>query len=331
MTRRSRLAVRLPVAILLAAQTACASAAQTASGAVRIPGRMEGGLFIAEPVTARGERLRFRVNTGSGPALIYPDVAQRLGLAVDSVLVESTVPTKRATRVPRAPLPAFRPDASIPAPLVGAHAGHLMVSERGSDSDDSLHGYLGNPWFARRTWTFDYRRGRLLLRTPGDLPRVPEAHRVRLGFRTRGGEPVEWLPRIRVEIDGDSLDLLLATGADDFVSEQALREMGLPGPSRQPLSAVTQEVFQRWRTRHPEWRVIERAVYRDIFPVIEVPEISVGGHRVGPVWFSGHGAGAEWLSNWTDLPVRGWLGGNALRFFTLTLDMDQGIAVFERH
>src|SRR5688500_9888286 len=125
-----------------------------------------------------------------------------------------------------------------------------------------------------RTWTFDYARGELLLRTPGDLPRSSPAHRVRLGFRTEDGVRVEWLPRIRVQIAGEPLDLLLATGMHETVSEQALREMGLPGPSRQAFSSVESEVFDRWRARHPEWRVIERAVDGGIYAIIQVPEVS---------------------------------------------------------
>lgn len=315
------------LALVLAGGCAPVPAQPRPGRPMRIPAVLtEGGLFIVQPVLATGERLQLDTNTGSGPALIYPDVAKRLGLRVDSVLVDASVPRPRQIWVPRVPMPALRGDAWIPAPVVGEQAGHLIVSDRSRESVPEIDGYLGNPWFAMRTSTFDYPRGELLLRAPGDLPAVADRHRVRLGFKTQAEE---WLPRIRVEVAGDSVDLLLSTGVAEIVSDKALR-MGVPGPARQALSSVTREVFAGWRRKHPEWRVVEKAVYGELYAVIEVPEVSVGGHTVGPVWFSEHGAGAGWLSNWTDLPVQGWLSANVLRFFRLTLDMDRGIAVFER-
>lgn len=300
---------------------------------VRIPAVLdERGMFVVQPVLANGERLRLESNLGSGPALIYDDVPGRLGLRVDSVAVPPDEPDEEPVRVSRVRMPEFRDDGWIPAPRRGEHAGHLILSQRSRHDAPEMDGYLGNPWFAGRTWTFDFPRGELLLRAPGDLPEVPDRHRVRLGFKRaeKAGEEDEWLPRIRVEIAGDSVDLLLSTGVDDVVSPQALREMGIDGPERQPISSVDPEVFQRWRARHPEWRVIEDAVDGEIWDLIEVPSVSVGGHTVGPVWFSSHGAGAGWLSNWTDLPVQGFLSANVPRHFRLTVDMEQGIAVFER-
>lgn len=76
--------------------------------------------------------------------------------------------------------------------------------------------------------------------------------------------------------------------------------------------------------------MIEEAVDGEIWPLMEVPAVSVAEHTVGPAWFAGSGAGAGWLSNWTDRPVQGFLGANVLRLFLLTVDFDQGIAVFER-
>lgn len=80
-----------------------------------------------------------------GPALLYPDAAERLGLGlvVDSVRIEDTIPEKRVVEVPRVPMPAFRPDASIQAPLVDVNAGYLIVSERSREDEPGMDGYLG--------------------------------------------------------------------------------------------------------------------------------------------------------------------------------------------
>jgi hypothetical protein len=102
-------------------------------------------------------------------------------------------------------------------------------------------------------------------------------------------------------------------------------------PARRAASFISAAVFDRWRAAHPEWRVIERATSFGA-PMIEVPEVEVAGYRIGPVWFEGRRAGVfeEWMSQWMDAPIVGALGGNALRFFRVTADYPNAVAVFEK-
>jgi hypothetical protein len=51
-------------------------------------------------------------------------------------------------------------------------------------------------------------------------------------------------------------------------------------------SFITTAVLQRWRERHPRWRVIDNADANGRMRVIEVPQVQVGGYRVGRVCFA---------------------------------------------
>lgn len=94
----------------------------------------------------------------------------------------------------------------------------------------------------------------------------------------------------------------------------------------------TASTFEKWRTRHVDWRAIEQAEVTTGEAMIEVPEITVAGHRVGPVWFTRRSDTNfhEFMSSFMDKRVDGALGGNALRFFRITVDYPNGVAVFER-
>ena len=64
--------------------------------------------------------------------------------------------------------------------------------------------------------------------------------------------------------------------------------------------------------------------------MIEVPEVSIAGFRVGPVWFTERPDPNfhQYMSQWMDRRVDGALGGNALRFFRVTVDYPVAVAHF---
>lgn len=288
-----------------------------------------GGLWMVETMGPDGTPLEFDLNTGSGPALLYDFVAARLALRVDTIQVPPGRSQEPVT-IYVTPLRALRPRPWIPEPL-GFYRKHLIVSDRGRE--DSIYGsrhdagYLGPPWFSDRTWTLDFPRRQLLLRAPGDLP-ADTVHRLRLGFKQNpDGTRAEIYPRIRVLIDGDSVDLLFATGNYALLTpagEDALGE----GPVKRSVSGVSPAVLDRWRARHPDWKFVSGGADQGMSSLIEVPTLTVAGHEVGPVWFEstvypGHLRGAF------DLPVNGALGANALATLRVTVDFRSGIAVFE--
>src|SRR5207302_7857511 len=159
-------------------------------------------------------------------------------------------------------------------------------------------------------------------------------HRVRLGFQTEGGQRATNYPRIQVVIDGETLDLLLDTGATVTLSKRALAALGDGRPAIRATSFIAKSVFQRWRKHHRDWRVIEgadAAVQGAPAPMIEVPTVKVAGWEVGPVWFTVRADDNfhKWMSQWMDKRIEGALGGSALHFFRVTVDYPNAVAVFE--
>ena len=194
---------------------------------------------------------------------------------------------------------------------------------------------LGQAWFADRVWTFDYPGQRLLLwpDSAAVMPADP-AHAVALGFRTdTTGTRVLSFPRLRVEIDGDSIDLLFDTGATANIPAAALEKLADGLPAERATSFITSSVLNRWRERHPDWRVIDEA--DETVPamvMIEVPSLSIAGFDAGPVWFTERPDRNfhEYMSSFMDRRVEGALGGSGLKYFRITVDYPRAMAWFER-
>jgi len=173
----------------------------------------------------------------------------------------------------------------------------------------------------------------LLLLADGDLPKQKERHRVALGFQTKNsGTRATNYPRIQVLIDDETIDLLFDTGASTRLSSDALAALNDKRPADRATSFITASIFEKWRKRHPQWRVVERAEEGTGQAMIEVPKISVAGYTVGSVWFTRRSDKNfhEYMSQWMDKKVEGALGGNALRQFRISIDYQRAVAVFEK-
>ncbi|HEX4966137.1 MAG TPA: hypothetical protein VF173_35340 [Thermoanaerobaculia bacterium] len=291
-------------------------AAEAPRGVVEMPVVYSENRFFVVPVTATGEALRLYTDSGGGLFLLA-GAAKRLGLPTQTV-------GEGQEKVDAVTLPAFRPGASIPPPLGNGGRLYLFPDEQVKrGAPEPMDGMLGQAWFAGRVWTWDYPGKRLLWRTEGELPAVAAEHRVTLGFKTgKDGEGLAF-PRISVTLDGETLDLLFDTGATVFLSPEALAKLDDHGPATRGTSFIAAVHFDRWRQKHPGWRVIENA---DLGvkgePMIEVPAVTVAGYTVGPVWFTRRPDPNfhQLMSQFMDRQVEGALGGSALKFFRVTVD-----------
>jgi hypothetical protein len=280
--------------------------------------------FLVQQRTAGGTLTLF-TDTGGG-LFILQDAVKRLHLTTTQVEAEEGRPREVAL------LPPFVLGAGGTA--VDVFNVRLPVRTPSTAKDfDEADGMLGQAWFKGRVWTFDYPGRRLWLRAPGDLPLHDPAHAVSLGFPTSGGGQRESnFPRIQIKVDGETIDLLFDTGATISLSEDALLALHDGHPAVRATSFIIRSIFERWRQRHPDWRVIDRAdELSGGEPLIEVPTIEVAGFSVGPVWFTRRADAnfKKWLSQWTDKQVEGALGGSALRYFRVTVDYPNAAAVFE--
>jgi hypothetical protein len=295
---------------------------------ITIPTRYLEDRFYAVPVTQDNVTLLLFTDS-AGSITIYNDVVEKLGVKVEVIKGASD----SGNDMTLAPLPAFKPEASIPAPLGSRHEGRLFVIPRRDTQALKRDGMLGQQWFAGRVWTFDYPGKKLLWRANGDLPKHDKAHEVTLFFRlNNSGQRSNNFARIPIEVDGETIDFVLDTGASNILSEEALKLINDDHAAERATSFLVGSVYERWHAKHPEWRVLENVKTLTGATMIEVPTVTIGGYQVGPVWFTVQPdiGFQSVMGSLTDKRVSGALGGSALYFFRMTVDWPGALAVFEK-
>lgn len=294
------------------------------AGEAALPARFEHDRVFLAATAPDGEELPFYTDTGGGFNAIAQSVASKYSLAHRGAAEWND------GEFPLVRFPAFVESSGIPRPKPDSWLrGNLAVVPDGRLPAD---GFLGSRWFAGGIWMFDYPAQTLShldkLEPPVDFEELP------LGFRTND-EGVRDLnfPRITIKIDGESLEMLLDTGATALLAESSAVEFGLPAGTRVGTSYIVRTRFEQWRDRHPEWKVIMdgELVTGQAFPMIEVPEIEVGELSVGPVWFSVRPDGAflNMMSQMLDEQIVGAVGGSMLRYFRMMLDYPAAKAYFQ--
>jgi hypothetical protein len=295
-----------------------------------LPVRYAADRFYVTPVTTRGDTLLLYTDTGGGACMLSAAAADRMGSRSETVVVGTDTITL-------ARLPALSAGAAIPLPDADPPIGNrfLVLSGRAA-AELGGDGFLGRTWFAGRVWVLDYPAHTLAVATgAGSNGAGSPGHTVPLGFQadSTGGRTTNFA-RIRVEIDGDSLDLLFDTGATVTLTDSGLAAIADGGPPDRGTSFIIQSVFERWRERHPDWAVLEGGgrFGPGTMPLIRVPRVSVAGWTVGPVWFTMRPDRnfRQYMSQWMDRQVDGALGGSALRYFRVTVDYPNAVAGFER-
>ena len=299
---------------------------------VVIPTRYVEDRFYATPITADNATMLLFTDT-AGSIFLYKDVVEQLRLSSTTLKGASD----NGGDLTVVSLPIFKPDASIPTPLGGHYEGRLFVVPRKEgavqNSMARRDGMLGQQWFGGRVWTFDYPNKALLWRAPNDLPRHDKSHEVKLGFKTSpSGKRQNNFARIPIEIDGETIDFVLDTGATNVLSDDVLKQIGDGHAAERAASFLVLSVFDKWHKQHPEWRVLEGVKTLTGTAMIEVPSITIGGFKVGPVWFTVQSdADVQGvLGQLVDKPISGALGGSALHYLRMTVDWPGAIAIFEQ-
>jgi hypothetical protein len=300
--------------------------------------------LILVPVTASGVTLRLRLDSG-GISVLFSEALQRLGLPPG------------ATQGSGAALPAFREGAWIPALGEGGEAGAVadppapgregardaLIPVRPNGGEwPGLDGVLGLDWLQGRSWTLDYPGRSLFLRSPGDLPLHGPGERLDLLWGDSGRDPPgeetgdgpgggAGVPVIRVAVSGESIPAAIHTASGAELTEAAVGVMGDLRATRRSITRVDASLFDEWRSRHPDWTVLEGAEEGTGEPVMEIRELGIASTEIPRLWvlrssrerveIGGGGSGPEL--------VRLFLGGDVLREFRLTLDFGEGVAVFE--
>ena len=304
-----------PILVAAALLASTAPTGPTPGHPQPLPVELVENRFILIPQLDGGRVVHLYSDTGGGHTILSPELISALGLPVELRDAGPEAP-------PLTGWPRWAPNASIPPPKERVLV--MPLTQLGP----GLDGFVGQDWFAGRTWTFDYPGKRLLLRAGGDLPSGP-----RIPFHLpKPGPETAAFGRITIEVDGTPLDVLYDTGATTELGPEALAKVGDGRSAQRATSFMKAAVFDRWRKAHPDWPVVEKAEARTGADMIRVPSIVVAGQKVGPVWFTRRPDKAfdEFMSSMMDAPVVGALGGSGLRYFRITVDYARGVAVFER-
>jgi hypothetical protein len=269
-------------------------------------------------VVARAENgapVRFFTDTGGGWNAISDAARARLKLPTAG---EADMDGGRAPLVDAGVLFVH---ARIPAPVRDEPWLHGMLVVAPAHQLTEGDGTLGSRWFAGHIWDIDYghRQMRVLpsWRSSAGLREIP------LGFVVdENGKRALNFPRVTIAVDGHDIDVLLDTGASAKLTSASASVLGHEAGANIGTSFVIQSIFDQWKTAHPQWRTIANADARGGFPMIEVPLVQIGGLDVGPVWFTLRPDSnfLEFMSQMTDQPVRGAVGGSALKYLRVVLD-----------
>lgn len=271
--------------------------------------------------TVDGQPLRFFTDTGGGFNAIARETADRLGLATESLEADGRT-------MQLAPFPDFDDDRDLPAAPDYFMQGRLAVV----DAREFLaagDGFLGGRWFADGVWAFDYPAGTLARLDAYTGPGTP----LPLGFQTNAaGQRTMHFPSMDITVDGEVLPVLLDTGATATLSETSGPVFGLPAGTAVGTSFIEREVFERWVANHPDWRVVEGGdrIGGKAMRLIEVPQVTIAGHSVGPVWFAERPPGAfqKYMAGMMDRPTWGAIGGSGLKYFRMVIDYPAAKAWF---
>lgn len=234
----------------VASRGPAASPATTTAGEIVVPTRYDEGRWIVRPATARGDTLDLYTDTGGGVLFI---ARERLGPDVTLAPGQSTPQGDSSFSTT---WPAMPPGSTFPVPVgdptprvITASAAAFRKLAGGFPARD---GFLGNMFFAHHIWVFDYPAHVLGILPAGTVPAPLGGNTIPFTFKSDAGQGDEpWFPRIRVDIDGDSLDLLFDTGATTELTDSAAAVIGDGRARSRAASFIMRTVADRWQQRHP--------------------------------------------------------------------------------
>ncbi len=305
---------------------------------VRLPASFEHGFIYLEPVTEAGDSLRFFTDTAGG-SLLYEDTANDLGLVTTNAIIQNQ-------QQEAAFLPPFDDSLFIPAPLVSDGLIPVRPNEQKPPHHHAIlergNGILGSTWFAMRAWSINYRKEELYM-MPSDHGAGNELHRggsdqirdtdrdsvMALTFRTEDTERTHHFARLPVTIGNDTLSMVLKSGSGIVIDPETRERLKHP-EAFFPAGLISESIYDRWREKNPDWRIYEEADVNYGSDIIEVPEVRLGPHKTGPVHFAVRrdDAFSDWFSRFTDEPVVGALGPDALQGAHITIDYPNSTLIF---
>lgn len=279
----------------------------------------EGDRIFLKLTINDSETLNLFTDTGGG-RLLHKN-------AVDSLGIKVTATEENGTTFETANIDIYLEKNSLPKlnkALFVVPADKLFGKES--------NGMLGADWFREKIWTFDYQNEKLYLNDKIEWSKINEKNLVQLGFQTDSlGHKTSNFPRMPIVIEKDTIQTLFDTGATAFLD--SIGKQNFEINSNIGTSFIISSIFKKWQTEHPEWKVLINADIGTGANMIEVPEVIIANHKVGPVWFTERADQnfTEYMSQWMDEKIEGAIGGSAFKYFSnITIDYNADKIYFEQ-
>ncbi len=284
-------------------------------------------IYVVAPAPD-GSTLRLYTDTGGGWNAISKDDVARLILPI-----VGEAESDDGTKLPLIDFPDFLSHDGVPAPMSEPWlGGHLAQAPKTAFAGDD--GVFGSRWFAGRVWMIDYQAHNLSVLS--NWHPTERNHSAQVGFRAGADGARKFnFPRIDIMVDGTSIPVLLDTGATARLTNASAAIFHLEPGTKIGASYIVKSMFDLWRAKHPDWRVIEKAddINGIALPMIEVPRVTVATISIGPVWFTQRPDRAfhDGMSPMVDKQIEGAIGGSALHFFNVVLDYPAAMVYFSRN
>lgn len=295
--------------------------AGTATSGTVVPTSFEAGHFYYTPTLANGQKLRLLVDSGGGGPTwwIYPSVAAPLALK----------PKACSGKMKIHEPPAFAPGKGV-LPSSGNCGGVWIMEGEAEEPSRTNDGLVGARYMSTDAWTFDY-PARTLTREDRHWQPAKGAHVITPGYaRDQDDHYADGFGRIPVIVDGESIDVLLDTGATAAPTPEGKAAMHMETAAYDLAggSYITTSIMDGWHAKHPDWPLIDNAdrLLETGRRAIRVPDLVIAGWHVGPVWFIERPDKnfVEVMSSMMDGTVHGAVGGNVFAPFRMTIDYPHG-------
>lgn len=197
------------------------------------------------------------------------------------------------------------------------------------EAQPEMEAFLGQAFFMNKSWTIDYPNQEIRVNTPLSDTQLSYPNVQEVGFKKNlNKENIFGHPSMKIEVDGDTIDVLFDTGATIVLSEDGKKQMKTEKKTIGG-SFIAISIFNKWRAKHPEWKYYPKSDMAG--DLIEVPIVNIGGYEVGPVLFASRPD-----ENWSkgmitsmDKVVKGAIGGSGLKYLKVTIDYNSELIKFD--
>jgi len=281
-----------------------------------LPAKFENNQIYLLPTLLDNKQIKFFTDTGGGWNVISKELQQNYKFKTITKKSENGNYTLSE-------MPHFIQGKSIPTGGINNFMeGYLFIKNKEEISSfRNIDGLLGGRWHAEKIINFDYINQKMSILESISEINLKKYDEIKLGFQKHNGVYTSAFPRIEIKVLGKALPMLFDTGATARLSAKA-KQVLKNNSDAVGTSYIVSSLFDKWQKENPSWLVIEKADKLLNEPMIQVPEVQIGGQTIGPVWFTRRQNSNfhEYMSLYMDKKIEGAIGGSLLKYLRIIID-----------